>query len=165
MLLIAENIIQIIFLILSLSVNSCEGARVLASFKHTPHQKHGMSQSVTNAGKSQWAFDYLAIKPVVWSGNIWIRKERMVSAGFAANGHWTCCDEDRRIKSWIWVCSSQSYGFWRSGLQRTNKIVSFRNYVAGFGVYYGSIVSYSMSEKMLFVAHGKPSKHYMTSKG
>ncbi len=39
-------------------------------------------------------------------------------------------DEDRRIKAWIWVCSSQSYGFWRSGLQRINKIVSFRNYVA-----------------------------------
>ncbi len=39
-------------------------------------------------------------------------------------------DEDRRIKAWIWVCSSQSYGFWRSGLQRMNKIVSFRNYVA-----------------------------------
>ncbi len=75
MLLIAENIIQIIFLILS----SPEGARMLASFKHTPHQKHGMSQSVTNAGESQWAFDYSAVKPVVWSGNIWIRKERVVS--------------------------------------------------------------------------------------
>ncbi len=49
MLLIAENIIQIIFLILS----SPEGARMLASFKHTPHQKHGMSQSVMNAGESQ----------------------------------------------------------------------------------------------------------------
>ncbi len=80
MLLIAENIIQIIFLILSLSVNSSpEGGRMLASFKHTPHQKHGMSQSVTNAGESQWAFDYSAVKPVVWSGNIWIRKERVVS--------------------------------------------------------------------------------------
>ncbi len=54
MLLIAENIIQIIFLMLLLSVNlSPEGARMLASFKHTPHQKHGMSQSVTNAGESQ----------------------------------------------------------------------------------------------------------------
>ncbi len=31
-----------------------------------------MSQSVTNAGESQWAFDYPAVKPVVWSGNIWI---------------------------------------------------------------------------------------------
>ncbi len=67
MLLIAENIIQIIFLILSLSVNSWRRARarVLASFKHTPHLKHGMSQSVTNAGESQWAFDYHAVKPVV----------------------------------------------------------------------------------------------------
>ncbi len=74
MLLIAENIIQIIFLILS----SPEGALMLASFKHTPHQKHGMSQSVTNTGESQWAFDYSAVKPVVWSGNIWIRKERGV---------------------------------------------------------------------------------------
>ncbi len=129
MLLIAENIIQIIFLILSLSVNSSpEGARTLASFKHTPHQKHGMSQSVTNAGESQWAFDYSAVKPVVWSGNIWIRQSArallFTVAGLAAR------DEDSRIKAWIWVCSSQSYGFWRSGLQRINKIVSFRNYVA-----------------------------------
>ncbi len=47
---------------------SREGARrVLASFKHTPHQKHGMSQFVTNAGESQWAFDYPAVNPVVWS--------------------------------------------------------------------------------------------------
>ncbi len=82
MLLIAENIIQIIFLILSLSVNSSpEGARMLASFKHTPHQKHGMSQSVRNAGESQWAFDYSAVKPVVWSGNIWIRNERVSQRG------------------------------------------------------------------------------------
>ncbi len=49
---------------------SREGAGVLASFKHTPHQKHGMSQSVTNAGESQWAFDSPDVKPV---GNIWIR--------------------------------------------------------------------------------------------
>ncbi len=64
---------------LALRVNSSpEGARMLASFKHTPHQKHGMSQSVTNAGESQWAFDYSAVKPVVWSGNIWIRKEERV---------------------------------------------------------------------------------------
>ncbi len=34
-----------------------------------------MSQSVTNAGESQWAFDYPAVKPVVWSSNIWIRKQ------------------------------------------------------------------------------------------
>ncbi len=37
-----------------------------------------------------------------------------------------------------------------------------------FGVFfYSSIVSHrhSMSEKTLFVAHGKQSKHYMTSKG
>ncbi len=141
-----------------------EGTRVLVSFKHTPHQKHGMSQSVTIAGKSQWgslmdravglvtrgcgfesrlwqevsttevrplskapnpqllpgrrsvgcpllkvcalgwvkcrehisllvilciivyvtntklllwAFDYPAVKPVVWSVNIWIRNERV----------------------------------------------------------------------------------------
>ncbi len=101
---------------------------MLASFKHTPHQKHGMSQSVTNAGESQWAFDYSAVKPVVWSGNIWIRQLArallFTVAGLAARV------EDSRIKAWIWVRSSQSYGFWRSGLQRMNKIVSFRNYVA-----------------------------------
>ncbi len=39
-------------------------------------------------------------------------------------------DEDHWIKAWIWFCSSQSYGFWRFGLQRTNKIDSFCNYVA-----------------------------------
>ncbi len=105
-------------------------------FKHTLHQKHGMLQSVTNAGESQWAFDYPAVKPVVWSGNIWIRNKRvsqqaralpLTVAGLAALDG----DEDHRMKAWIWVCSSQSYGFWRSGLQRTNtfKIVSFRNYV------------------------------------
>ncbi len=60
---------------------SREGARVHASFKHTPHQKHGMSQSVTNAGESQWTFDYHAVKPVVWSGNIWIRNERVSQRG------------------------------------------------------------------------------------
>ncbi len=30
---------------------------------------------MTNAGESQWAFDYPAIKHVVWSGNILIRNE------------------------------------------------------------------------------------------
>ncbi len=45
-------------------------------------------------------------------------------------------DEDHWIKAWIWFCSSQSYGFWRFGLQRTNKIDSFCNYVAFFGVFY-----------------------------
>ncbi len=33
------------------------------------------------------------------------------------------------------------------------------------GIFYSSIVSHSMSEKTPFVAHGKQSKHYMTSKG
>ncbi len=100
---------------------SREGKCVLASFKHTPHQKHGTSQSVTNAGESQWAFDYHAVKPVIWSSNIWIRNEHISQCGlcgFSRDG-----DEDSRIKAWIWVCSSQSYGFWRSGLQRTNKMV------------------------------------------
>ncbi len=58
-----------------------EGTPVLASFKHSPHQKHSMSQSVTNAGKSQWAFDYPAVKLVVWSGNIWISNERISQRG------------------------------------------------------------------------------------
>ncbi len=35
-----------------------------------------------------------------------------------------------RMKAWIWVCSSQPCGFWRSGLQCMNKIVSCRDYVA-----------------------------------
>ncbi len=46
-----------------------------------------------------------------------------------------------------------------------NKIVSFRNYVVVLVFFYSSIVSHSMSEKTLFVANGKQSKHYMTSKG
>ncbi len=95
--------------------------------KHTSPETVGMLQFVTNAGESQWAFD----SPAVWSSNIWIRNELNQRTGFIVYGRWTRDgDEDRRIKAWIWVCSSQSYGFWRSGLQHTNKIVSFRNYVA-----------------------------------
>ncbi len=56
MLLIAENIIQIIFRELVKA-----RARMIASFKNTPHQKHGMSQFVMNAGESQCAFDSPAI--------------------------------------------------------------------------------------------------------
>ncbi len=120
MLLIAENIIQIIFLILSLSVNSSrEGARMLASFKHTPHQKHGMSQSVTNAGESQWAFDYPAVNLSFEAATFEFVTSVSVSAGFTVYG---------------WC-------------------------------FYSSIVIHSMSEKTLFVGHGKQSKHYMTSKG
>ncbi len=101
---------------------------MLASFKHTPHQKHGMSQSVTNAGESQWAFDYSAVNLSFEAATFeFVRSASSVSAGFAVYGRWTRCSG---IKAWIWVCSSQSYGFWRSGLQRMNKIVSFRNYVA-----------------------------------
>ncbi len=48
-------------------------AHACSHHSNTPHQKHGMSQSVTNAVESQWAFDYPAVKPVVWSSNIWIR--------------------------------------------------------------------------------------------
>ncbi len=70
-------------------------------------------------------------------------------------------DVDHRIKAWIWVCSSQSYGFWRSG---TNKIVSFRNYVAVL-VFFMVLLSVTACRRKRFVAHGKQSKHYMTSKG
>ncbi len=71
-----------IFLFLSLcEVVIVPACRVLASFKHTPHQKHGMSQSVTKAGESQRAFDYPAVKLVVWSSNIWIRNERVGQRG------------------------------------------------------------------------------------
>ncbi len=110
---------------------SREGTRLLASFKHTPHQKHGLSQSVTNAGESQWAFDYSAVNLSFEAATFEFVTDASVRAllftvtGLAAQDG----DEDRRIKAWIWVCSSQSYGFWRSGLQRTNKMVSFRNYV------------------------------------
>ncbi len=62
-------------------------------------------------------------------------------------------DEDRRMKARIWVCSSQVYGL----LQRFNTIVSCRNYLAVLVFFYSS-VSHSMSEKMLFVAHGKHEK-------
>ncbi len=70
MLLIAENIIPDYFPD-PLAQWTREGVRVLASFKHTSPET-GMFQSVTNAGESQWAFDYPAVKPVVWSGNVWI---------------------------------------------------------------------------------------------
>ncbi len=62
-------------------------------------------------------------------------------------------DENRQMNAWIWICSSQSYG-----LQSMNQIVSCRNYVAVLVFFYSSIVSHSMSEKMLFVAHGKHDK-------
>ncbi len=62
-------------------------------------------------------------------------------------------DENRLMKAWIWVCSSQFYG-----LQCMNKIVSCCNYVAVLEFFYSSIVSHSMSEKTLFVAHGKHDK-------
>ncbi len=61
--------------------------------------------------------------------------------------------EDYRMKVWIWVCSSQLHG-----LQRTNTIVSCLNYVAVLVFFYSPIVSHSMSEKTLFVAHGKHDK-------
>ncbi len=63
-------------------------------------------------------------------------------------------DEDRRMKARIWVCSSQLYGL----LQRINTIVSCHNYLAVLVCFYSSIVSHSMSEKTLFVAHGKHEK-------
>ncbi len=42
--------------------------------------------------------------------------------------------------------------------------VSFHNNVAVLVFFNSSIVSHSMSEKTLFVAHGKQCKHCMTSK-
>ncbi len=138
--------------------------KVRTHHSNTPHQKHSMSQSVMNAGESQWAsssfqfnggwhpaywcittpfwesqwaFDYPAVKPVVWSGNIQSAHAFLFTVtGLAAQDG----DEDRRIKAWIWVCSSQSYGFGRFGLQHTNKIVSFRNCVV-FLVYFIVILS------------------------
>ncbi len=59
MLLITENIIQIIFLILSLSVNSRR--RACLHHSNTPHQKHGMSQSVTNAGETESIDIYMSM--------------------------------------------------------------------------------------------------------
>ncbi len=61
-------------------------------------------------------------------------------------------NEDHRMKAWIWVCSSQLYG-----LQHTNKL--FNVIMLWFWCFfYSSIVSHSMSEKTLFVAHGKHDK-------
>ncbi len=85
---------------------SREGACVLASFKHTPHQKHGLSQSVTNAGESQWAFDYSAVNLSFEAATFEFVTDASVRAllftvtGLAAQDG----DEDRRIKAWIWVC-------------------------------------------------------------
>ncbi len=46
-----------------------------------------------------------------------------------------------------------------------NKMVSFRNYVVVLVFFIVLLSVTSLSEKTLFVAHGKQSKHYMTSKG
>ncbi len=117
---------------LSLSANSWKRAHAIASFKNTPHQKHLRHVAICDECRQEpMSVRFSCRKPVVWSGNIWIRNELSQRAGFIVYGRWTRDgDEDRRVKAWIWVCSSQSYGFWRSGLQHTNKIVSFRNYVA-----------------------------------
>ncbi len=63
MLLIAENIIQIIFLILSRSQRTRESARTRShlSKTHLTRNTYGMLQFVTNAGESQWAFDSPAV--------------------------------------------------------------------------------------------------------
>ncbi len=55
------------------SVNSWRTSMLALPHSNTTHQKHGMSQSVMNAGESQWEFDYPAIKHVVRCGIIWIR--------------------------------------------------------------------------------------------
>ncbi len=68
-----------------------------------------MSQSVTNAGESQRAFDFPAVKHVVRSGNIWIRNER--GSQFARVLPFTVADklllgmgnEDRRMKAWLYL--------------------------------------------------------------
>ncbi len=63
-----------------------------------------------------------------------------VSTGFVVNSHWTCCP------GWNWRSPNkgldlglfQSYRFWRSGLQHTNKVVWFRNYVVVLVFFYSS---------------------------
>ncbi len=128
MLLIAENIIQIIFLILSRSQRTRESARTRSHLsKTTPHQKHVRHVAICDECRREpMSVRFSCRKPVVWSGNIWIRNELSQRAGFIVYGRWTRDgDEDRRVKAWIWVCSSQSYGFWRSGLQHTIKLFHF----------------------------------------
>ncbi len=44
---------------------SREGACVLASFKHTPHQKHGMSQICDECRREQMSVRLSCRKPVV----------------------------------------------------------------------------------------------------
>ncbi len=69
-------------------------------------------------------------------------------------------DEDRRMKAWIWICSTQSCGFWRSVLQRTNTIVSCRNYVAVL-VYFIVLLSVTACRRKRFFWH----MENITSKG
>ncbi len=44
---------------------SCTSRMLCLHHSNTNHQKHGMSQTLTNAGESQWSFDYPAVKPVI----------------------------------------------------------------------------------------------------
>ncbi len=64
-------------------------------FKHTPHQKHGMSQSMTNASKSQWAFDYPPVNLLFGAATFEFVTSASVSAGFAVYSHWTRCSGRR----------------------------------------------------------------------
>ncbi len=125
---------------------------------NTIHQKLGMSQSVTNAGESQWSFDYPAVKHVIRSGNIWIRTSESISqwrVGFAVHGRWITCCSGWKMKIAEWRFGFRSVPHSRMDYSAWKKIVSCRNYVAVLVLFYSSIVSHSMSVKTLFVAHDK----------
>ncbi len=64
---------MIIFLILSLSDRELMKPRTLTSFKNTSHTSPETRHVAIGDESIQWAFDY----PSVWSGNIWIRNERV----------------------------------------------------------------------------------------
>ncbi len=127
MLLIAENFIQIIFLILSRSQRTRESARTRShlSKTHLTRNTYGMLQFVTNAGESQWAFDSPAVNLSFEAAIFEFVTSASVSARALLLGMEMKIAELRLgfgFLAVVWI--------WRSGLQHTNKIVSFRNYVA-----------------------------------
>ncbi len=152
-LLIAENVIQIIlihsFSSWSMAIHSQEFNSWCTLWRRSfLIQTHGMSQSLTKQARANVhsisAVKYVvklleaAIFLIVMSMLVWV----LLFSVAARDRH-----EDRWIKASVWNSSSQSYLFWRFGLQRMNKIDPFVIMLRFFGVFYGSIVSHSMSEK------------------
>ncbi len=68
-------------------------------------------------------------------------------------------DEDRKIKAWAGSVPRSRMDSEDLDYSAQIKLIPFV-IMCVFGVFYGSIVSHSMSEKMPFVSHSKQSKYY-----